>query len=103
MRPARLGRAEWPSSCDMLRSDGESGAVTDASDSTHAPLARLQAVTAALSAASTARQIAAIMVEQACAALGANSASVSLLTADGAALDVVAARGYPPNTLDRYR
>ena len=55
-------------------------------------VARLQAVTAALSGALTPAQVAAVVVEQGVAALGARAGSVALLTADDALFVTVAVK-----------
>lgn len=65
--------------------------------------ARLQSVTAALSEALTPAQVAAVIIEQGVSALDAVGGSVVLPTEDGTALEVIDARGYPPEMLNRWR
>ncbi len=62
-------------------------------------VARLQAVTAALSEALTPAQVAEVIVEQGLTALGAGAGSVALRSADGGALELLRAVGYPPETV----
>ncbi len=66
-------------------------------------VARLQAVTAALAEALTPAQVAAAVVEQGVAALGASAGSIAAVTDDGAALEVVGAAGYPREVIERWR
>lgn len=69
-----------------------------------ARIARLQRMTAALSAATTAGQIAEIVVEHAVDALGADAAVITLR--DGDELAIYAHAGYPPELLtgwERFR
>jgi PAS domain S-box-containing protein/excisionase family DNA binding protein len=65
--------------------------------------ARLQALTAALSAAVTPTDVADAIITEGVAALDASAGSVTLLTEDRAALEVVKAIGYPPTVLDPRR
>ena len=66
-------------------------------------IARLQAVTAALSGALTSAQVAGVVVEQGVAALGARAGSVALLTGDGAELETVRTVGYPEALVRPWR
>ena len=61
--------------------------------------ARLQAVTAALSSASTFEDVATVIVEQGIAAVEARAGSISLVSDDGAALEIIRAEGYSPAML----
>jgi len=65
-------------------------------------IARLQRVTAALAEALTPDEIAAAVVDQGLAALGADAGSLALVTA-GDELEVVRAEGYPAAVLDVWR
>ncbi len=65
--------------------------------------ARLQTVTAALSAARTPEQVAGVIVEQGIAALEASAGSVLLFTPDGQALEMVRAVGYPEESMIDYQ
>ncbi|MGH2355280.1 MAG: GAF domain-containing protein, partial [Chloroflexota bacterium] len=60
-------------------------------------------MTAALSEAVTPSQVAAVVVDQGVAALGALAGSMVLLAADGAALEIVRAIGYAEEMLDSWR
>ncbi|GAB4381536.1 MAG: hypothetical protein Kow00121_40290 [Elainellaceae cyanobacterium] len=64
--------------------------------------ARLQAVTAALSESLTPLQVADVIVEQSMAFLEADSALVSLLTADRQFLEIVQAVGYAPDLVEAW-
>jgi signal transduction histidine kinase/PAS domain-containing protein len=63
----------------------------------------LQEVTAALSGALTAADVAAIIVDKGVTALGAYAGSMVLLTSDGKALERVRAVGYPEEMLARWQ
>src|SRR5205814_5354523 len=65
--------------------------------------ARLQAVTAALGAAATPPDVADVVLGQAVPALGAHAGQVWVLSADGAELAIVGARGYPTELLEPWR
>lgn len=65
--------------------------------------ARLQAAAAALSEPLLPAQVADAVVSEGVASLGAHAGSVALLTEDGEALEVVCARGYPAELLDRWQ
>ncbi len=65
--------------------------------------ARLQEVTAALSAPLTPAQAAGIVVRAAREALGADAGSVQMLTASGAELEVIAAEGYAPTLVQQWQ
>ncbi len=66
-------------------------------------IARLQAITAALSEAVTPEQVAEVIIGHALRGLGAAAAGLSLLTADGSALELIRASGYPEETIRRWR
>ncbi len=66
-------------------------------------VASLQAVTAALSAARTPEQVGRVVIEQGLAVLGASAGSVTLLDRTGTRLEIMAAIGYPPQILDKWR
>ena len=66
-------------------------------------LARLQAVTAALSESLTPGQVAEVVVEQGLGALGARAGSLALLTEDGRELELVRAVGYPVERIEPWR
>jgi PAS domain S-box-containing protein len=66
-------------------------------------VARLQALTAALSRALTPAQVARIAVEHGLAALNAQYGLLALLTADGAQLETVQFEGYPADILANRR
>jgi signal transduction histidine kinase/DNA-binding response OmpR family regulator len=64
--------------------------------------ARLQTVTAALSAALTPAQVAAVVAEQCVSALRASACAVGVLVDDDQVLEIVHAVGWPPDTLDTW-
>jgi signal transduction histidine kinase len=66
-------------------------------------LARLQAVTAALSEAMTPDQVAEVVVQQGGATLGAYAGLIALVSEDGATLEIARAFGYPDEILDTWR
>ncbi|GAB4216617.1 MAG: hypothetical protein OHK0022_57940 [Roseiflexaceae bacterium] len=65
--------------------------------------ARLQEVTATLAEALTPTEVAATVVQQGVAALGARAGSLALLDPTGATLEVLGAVGYPPELLEGWR
>ncbi|MBK9711024.1 MAG: GAF domain-containing protein [Kouleothrix sp.] len=65
--------------------------------------ARLQSVTAALAESLTPGQAAQVVVEQSAAALEASAGLVSLLSPDGAGLEVIASVGYEAKLLESWR
>jgi PAS domain S-box-containing protein len=84
------------------------GAKSDAIDLTERKYleeqaARLQELTAALSAALSAQDVGAAIIERAMPALGANAGNVYLLSDDERELVSIAAAGYAPETLARAR
>ncbi|HLJ59219.1 MAG TPA: PAS domain S-box protein [bacterium] len=64
---------------------------------------RLQAITAALSEATTLEQVADVIVVNALQALGGDAASLSLLEPDESTLELVRAVGYPSEIVQRWR
>lgn len=66
-------------------------------------IARLQAVTAALSEALTPSQVMDVIVTQGVSALGADAGLVALVDEAGAALEVMSSTGYPPENVQQYR
>jgi len=66
-------------------------------------LSRLHAVTSVLARALTPEEVARAVVDEGIAALGARSGSLALLEAGGAGLEVVRARGYAAEQVERYR
>jgi signal transduction histidine kinase len=66
-------------------------------------IARLQAVTAALSEAMTPEQVAEVVIQQGGATLGARAGLIALVSEDGAALEIARAFGYPGETLETWR
>lgn len=65
--------------------------------------ARLQAVTAALSKAITPSDVAAVVIDQGLAALGAHIGVVAVLTTDATRFELVRAIGYPPQVLEAWQ
>ena len=65
--------------------------------------ARLQALTGALAGAMTSEDVTNVVMTEGMAALRAAAGSVSLLSEDGATLEVVQATGYQPELLARFR
>ena len=65
-------------------------------------VARLHAVTAALSGAMTTEQVARVAVEQGAAALGASAGSLLLLGEGGRTLEMAGYVGYPPEIMARW-
>lgn len=63
----------------------------------------LQAVTAALSEAATASQVAAVILDQGLAALGARSGTIALLTEEGSELELLHAVGFPAEEVAPWR
>src|SRR5918999_3430814 len=70
---------------------------------TAARMQALQEVTAALSSALTAADVAGIVVEKGVSALNAYAGSMVLLTSDGKTLERVRAIGYPEDMLARWK
>ena len=66
-------------------------------------VARLQRVTAALSEAVTPDQVAAVVVDEGVAALGASAGSIAMLAADGATLELAGAIGYDEGIVAPWR
>jgi signal transduction histidine kinase len=66
-------------------------------------LARLQAVTAALSEAMTPEQVVNIIVRQVSAATGATAGAVHVLDEAGEALEIVQSVGYPPEQMQLHQ
>ena len=64
---------------------------------------RLHAVTSALARALTPDEVARAVVDEGIAALGARSGSLALVDAGGAELEIVRARGYAAEQVERYR
>lgn len=65
--------------------------------------ARLQSVTAALANALTPAQVAAVVVEQAAAALGADAGLIYRATPEGDALELLRSVGYPEERIGRWQ
>ncbi len=63
----------------------------------------MQAITSALSGASTPEQVAAIVTEQVAVALGGQGAMVAVRSPDGSWVEVLGAVGLPPDQVERYR
>ncbi|MEP7285236.1 MAG: GAF domain-containing protein [Chloroflexota bacterium] len=66
-------------------------------------IARSQSVTAALSVALTSAQVCEVVISRGLAALGAAAGSISLLTEDHTALEVINATGYRADAIDPWR
>ena len=66
-------------------------------------LARLQAVTARLSGAAGADEVAAVVCDHGAAGLGASSGALMLLTPDGATFEMIRQTGYSRAVVDEYR
>jgi GAF domain-containing protein/anti-sigma regulatory factor (Ser/Thr protein kinase) len=64
---------------------------------------RLQAVTEALAAATTPLEVGEAVVRQGVAALGARAAALYLVRSEQAELELLAAEGYPPDLIARWR
>jgi PAS domain S-box-containing protein len=64
--------------------------------------AALQSVTAALSEAVSPEQVARVAMDQGMASLGAAAGLVALISEDGTQLDIVQARGYPAEMLEKW-
>jgi len=64
---------------------------------------RLQALTAALSAALTPAEVGGVVIDQGTAALGASAGLIAYLTDDGGHLEVARARGYPEEVVGAWR
>jgi PAS domain S-box-containing protein len=62
---------------------------------------RLQAATAALSASTTAAEVAHVVVEEGTSAMGASSGMLLFVTSDGKSLEIAGQRGYPDGLLGR--
>ena len=78
-------------------------AVAARAERTVARLQSMQEVTAALSGALTAEEVAAIIIDKGVSALGAYAGSMVRLTSDGTSLERVRAIGYPEDTLARWQ
>src|SRR6185295_12128010 len=57
-------------------------------------LSRLQRITAGLSEALAPREVAAVIIDQGIAALGARSGRISLVQSDGQGIEILAASGF---------
>ncbi|HVF91668.1 MAG TPA: PAS domain-containing protein, partial [Blastocatellia bacterium] len=66
-------------------------------------LERLQSVTAALSGALTASQVAEVIVDQGIAALGAFAGSVALVSESSGQIQIVKAIGYDRETIEKWK
>ena len=64
---------------------------------------RLQTVTAALSEAATAAEVAAVILDQGLAALGARAGAMALVTPAGDELELLHAAGFPPGEVTPWR
>ncbi len=64
---------------------------------------RLQTLTAMLAEALTTQEVASVIVEEAVASVGAAAGAALLLSPDGRELEVVAATGYTPEIVARFR
>jgi K+-sensing histidine kinase KdpD len=91
---AAIGTAELVEGQGRLRAAAEREAMRSA---------RVQAVTAALSAAASLQQVAATVTEQVAEALGADGAVVTVVNRDGASLEIVGASGLPEDLVARWQ
>ncbi|HYP28511.1 MAG TPA: ATP-binding protein [Blastocatellia bacterium] len=66
-------------------------------------LERLQSVTAALSGALTASQVAEVIVDQGIAAFGASAGSVAMLNAPARQIEIVKVIGYDSETVEKWK
>ncbi|HEX5705840.1 MAG TPA: ATP-binding protein, partial [Pyrinomonadaceae bacterium] len=66
-------------------------------------LARLQAVSSSLSQAVTPAEVASAVIEQGMNSLGAHAGTVVVLDETGAALELVATRGFPEELVEKWR
>jgi PAS domain S-box-containing protein len=64
---------------------------------------RLLEVADALARALSPSEVAAVALEQAMRAMGADAGSMALLSADGAEFETAGTRGYPPEVAERFR
>ena len=64
---------------------------------------RLLEVADALARALSPTEVAAVALEQAMRAMGADAGSMALLSADGAEFETAGTRGYPPEVAERFR
>ncbi|HZB46565.1 MAG TPA: GAF domain-containing protein, partial [Pyrinomonadaceae bacterium] len=74
-----------------------------AAEQTFDRLARLQAISSALSQALTPQQVAAAVIEQGISSLGAHAGSVVALDDDGMNLDLVTTVGFPPEVVEGWQ
>jgi PAS domain S-box-containing protein len=81
----------------------DNGRLHEAEQAAHASLERLHGVAAALSRAVTLPDALNAILTEGMAASGARAAVVGLADEDGETVDVAAARGYPPETIRRWR
>ncbi|MBD2100294.1 GAF domain-containing protein [Leptolyngbya sp. FACHB-261] len=88
---------------DNARLYREAQQARQAAEQAAARTVRLQTVTAALSESLTPEQVAAVIVDQGMAALGATSALVALLNESGTELEIVRAVGYEDNLIQSWR
>ena len=98
---ARLAADTARQAADAARHDADTARV-DAERATDR-MARLQAITAALSEALTPAQVAEVIVDRGIAALDAQAGTMCLLSEDGQTLDIVRAIGYPGDVIGRWR
>ncbi|HEY0083160.1 MAG TPA: ATP-binding protein, partial [Pyrinomonadaceae bacterium] len=75
----------------------------EAAERTSDRLARLQAVSAALSEALTAQQVATAVIEQGISSLNAHAGTVVLLDEAGAHLEIVTTVGFPPEVVAGWK
>ena len=111
LRRAEDGRYRWFLARALLLPDADGraarwfGTCTDIDEQkrTTERLRRLQAVTAALTAALTPDEVAAVVAQQGAIALGAHAGAVALLRADGQALHFLGWYGYPESHIRAWQ
>jgi PAS domain S-box-containing protein len=102
-RGALTGYAKVTRDLTERRRAEEERATRLAAERAAARMARLQAATAALSAATGSREAAEVLTDLGVTALGASAGVVAFPTPDGGALEVAHSRGYTPGEVEAYQ
>lgn len=85
-----------------LRAEIRAATVGSEMEQSREQLARLQAIAAGLAGALTPADVARVVTCQGIGAVGAQGSVVTLLTADGEALEIIGSAGYPDEVVGRF-